>query len=111
MTSNIGSRPIKLSTSTNPLCWSTFMIQSPRYNAKGGCPPYDPVSMYKVLILQAQHHLSGAWMEFLLQNRLPWMRFAAFDPGQKTPDENRTRLLLNTLTESSVPKRVMKVFD
>jgi len=26
--------------------------------AKGGCPPFNPVSMFKVLIVQAQHNLS-----------------------------------------------------
>ena len=27
--------------------------------SKGGRPPFDPVSMFKVLILQTQHNLSG----------------------------------------------------
>ena len=30
--------------------------------AKGGRPPFDPVSMFKALILQAQHNLSDAKM-------------------------------------------------
>lgn len=33
--------------------------------AKGGRPPFDPVSMFKALILQAQHNLSDAKMEFM----------------------------------------------
>lgn len=33
--------------------------------AKGGRPPFDPVSMFKVLIVQAQHNLSDAKMEFM----------------------------------------------
>ena len=79
--------------------------------ARGGRPPYDPVSMFKVLILQAQHNLSDAKMEFMLQDRLSWMRFAGFDLGQKTPDENTIRLFRNKLTESGALKRVMKAFD
>ena len=31
--------------------------------SKGGRPPFDPVSMFKALILQAQHNLSDAKME------------------------------------------------
>jgi transposase, IS5 family len=31
--------------------------------ARGGRPPFDPVSMFKALILQAQHNLSDARME------------------------------------------------
>ena len=78
---------------------------------KGARPPYDPVAMFKVLILQAQHNLSDARMEFMLQDRLSWMRFAGFDLGDKTPDENTIRLFRNKLTESGALKRVMKVFD
>lgn len=32
--------------------------------SKGGRPPFDPVAMFKVLIVQAQHNLSDAKMEF-----------------------------------------------
>ena len=38
--------------------------------AKGGRPPFDPVSMFKALILQAQHNLSDARMEFMIRGRL-----------------------------------------
>ena len=67
--------------------------------------------MFKVLILQAQHNLSDARMELMLQDRLSWMRFAGFDLGQKTPDENTIRLFRNKLTERGALKRVMKAFD
>jgi len=79
--------------------------------AKGGRPPYGPVAMFKVLILQTQHNLSDARTEFMLQDRLSWLRFAGFDLGQKTPDENTIRLFRNRLTESGGLKRVMKAFD
>ncbi|WP_280955364.1 transposase [Cohaesibacter haloalkalitolerans] len=32
--------------------------------SKGGRPPFDPVSMFKVMILQAQDNLSDTKMEF-----------------------------------------------
>ena len=79
--------------------------------AKGGRPPFDPVSMFKVLILQAQHNLSDARMEFMLRDRLSWLRFAGFDLGGRTPDENTIRLFRNKLTDSGALKRVMKAFD
>src|SRR5512135_1153875 len=43
--------------------------------SKGGRPPYDPVTMFKVLILAAQNTVSDARMEFLIRDRLSWMRF------------------------------------
>jgi len=79
--------------------------------AKGGRPPFDPVSMFKALILQAQHNLSDARMEFMIWDRLSLMRFLSFDLGGPTPDENTIRLFRNKLTESGALKRVMKAFD
>jgi len=78
---------------------------------KGGRPPFDPVSMFKALILQAQHNLSDAKMEFMIRDRLSWMRFLDFDLGAPTPDENTIRLFRNKLTETGTLKRVMKAFD
>lgn len=79
--------------------------------SRGGRPPFDPVSMFKALILQAQHNLSDAKMEFMIRDRLSWMRFLDFDLGGPTPDENTIRLFRNKLTETGTLKRVMKAFD
>jgi len=43
-----------------------------RNGAKGGRPPFDPVAMFKVLVVQAQHNLSDARMEFMIRDRLSW---------------------------------------
>jgi IS5 family transposase len=79
--------------------------------SKGGRPPFDPVSMFKVLIVQAQHNLSDARMEFMIRDRLSWMRFLGFDLGAPTPDENTIRLFRNKMTETGTLRRVMKAFD
>ena len=79
--------------------------------SKGGRPPFDPVSMFKALILQAQHNLSDARMEFMIRDRLSWMRFLGFDLGGPTPDENTIRHFRDRLTETGTLKRVMKAFD
>src|SRR3546814_10746050 len=42
--------------------------------SKGGRPPFDPVMMFKILILQAQHNLSDARTEYMIRDRLSWMR-------------------------------------
>ena len=79
--------------------------------SKGGRPAFDPVSMFNALILQAQHNLSDAKMEFMIRDRLSWMRFLGFDLGGSTPDENTIRMFRNKLTETGTLKRVMKAFD
>ena len=91
----------------------TWLVEGLGYGdgSKGGRPPFDPVSMFKALILQAQHNLSDAKMEFMIRDRLSWMRFLGFELGGATPDENTIRHFRNRLTEVGTVKRVMKAFD
>ena len=79
--------------------------------SKGGRPPFDPVSMFKALILQTQHNLSDKRTEFMIRDRLSWMRFLGFELGGPTPDENTIRHFRNRMIETGTLKRVMKAFD
>ena len=88
-----------------------WLVEGLGDGARGGRPPFDPVSMFKALILQAQHNLSDAKMEFMIRDRLSWMRFLRFDLGGPTPDENTIRHFRNRLTETGTLRRVMKAFD
>lgn len=79
--------------------------------SKGGRPPYDPVTMFKVLILAAQNNVSDERMEFLIRDRLSWLRFLGFDLGDRTPDENTIRLFRERLTRSGAIDRLFTEFD
>ena len=79
--------------------------------AKGGRPPYDPVAMLKVLILAAQNNVSDARMEYLIRDRLSWMRFLGFDLGAATPDANTIRLFREKLTEAGALETLFAAFD
>src|SRR5215204_5093489 len=79
--------------------------------AKGGRPPYDPVAMFKALILAAQNNVSDAGMEFLIRDRLSWMRFLGFELGRPTPDENTIRLFREKLTRAGAIRRLFDLFD
>ncbi|CCW18087.1 Mobile element protein [Sphingobium indicum BiD32] len=68
--------------------------------AKGGRLRFDPVSIFKVQVVQAQHNLADARMEFMIRDRLSWMRFFGFDLGGTMPDENTIRHYRSRLTES-----------
>ena len=50
--------------------------------SRGGRPPFDHVFMFKVLILQASHSLSDERTEFLIKDRLSFMRFLGLGPGR-----------------------------
>ena len=67
---------------------------------RGGRPHFDPVAMFKAMVLQVQHNLSDARTEFMIRDRLSWMRFLGFDLGVPMPDENTIRHFRNRLTES-----------
>ena len=79
--------------------------------AKGGRPPYDPVAMLKVLVLAAQNNVADARMEYLIRDRLSWLRFLGFDLGAPTPDANTIRLFREKLTEAGALDRVFADFD
>ena len=55
--------------------------------AKGGRPPFDPVMMLKILIIQAQNNLGDDRTEFLINDRLSFMRFLGLSLGDRVPDD------------------------
>jgi IS5 family transposase len=59
-----------------------------RDQAKGGHPGFDPVLKFRMLVLQTMHGLSLDQTEYLLRDRLSWMRFCELGPGDKVPDAN-----------------------
>lgn len=56
--------------------------------AKGGRPGFDPVLKFKMLVLQALHGLSLQQTDYLVRDRLSWMRFCGLGPGDVVPDAN-----------------------
>lgn len=60
----------------------------PRDAAKGGRPPFDAVLKFRMLVLQALHGLSLEQTEYLVRDRLSWMRFCGLGPGDAVPDAN-----------------------
>ena len=60
---------------------------APRW--KGGRPPFDPVLKFRMLVLQSLPGLSLEQTEYLVRDRLSWMRFCQL--GRKTGCRTRTR--------------------
>lgn len=67
--------------------------------------------MFKVLILAAQNNVSDERMEFLIRDRLSWLRFLGFGLGDRTPDENTIRLFRERLTRSGTIEKLFAKFD
>lgn len=77
--------------------------------AKGARPPYDPVTMLKVLVLAEQNNVSDARMEYLIRDRLSWLRFLGYDLGAPTPDTNTIRVFRERLAAVSLDHRALRV--
>src|SRR3979411_2483817 len=49
-------------------------------------PPFDPVMMFKILVIQTTNNLSDERAEFLINDRLSFMRFLGFGLSDRVPD-------------------------
>jgi transposase len=54
--------------------------------SKGGWPPFDPVLMFKVLVIQTINALSDERTEYLINDRLSFMRFLGLGLSDRVPD-------------------------
>jgi transposase, IS5 family len=70
--------------------------------AKGGRPPYDHVLMFKILILQSSHSLSDERTEYLIKDRLSFMRFLGLSLAQSVPDANSIWNFREALTRGKI---------
>lgn len=79
--------------------------------ARGGRPAFDPVMMFKILILQALNDLSDERAEFLITDRLSFMRFLGLSLGDKTPDRNTIWTFREALKHAGVIDELFAAFD
>jgi transposase len=54
--------------------------------SQGGRPPFDPVMMFKVLVIQAIGNLFDERAEFLINDRMSFMRFLGLGLADRVPD-------------------------
>lgn len=79
--------------------------------AKGGRPPYDCVLMFKVLIVQTINNLSDERAEFLINDRLSFMRFLGIGLNDRVPDARTIWLFREQLTEAGAIDALFGCFD
>ena len=78
---------------------------------RGGRPPHDPVMMFKIMILQALYSLSDDKAEFMIRDRLSFMRFLGLSLGDPVPDAKTIWLFRERLKEKDVIERLFERFD
>lgn len=77
----------------------------------GGRPPYDPVMMLKVLVIQTANNLSDERTEFLINDRLSFMRFLGLGLSDRVPDARTIWLFRERLTKAGTIKTLFERFD
>ena len=68
--------------------------------SKGGRPAFDHVLMFKVLVLQASHSLSDERTEYLIRDRLSFMRFLGLRLADTVLDANTIWTFREALTRA-----------
>ncbi len=66
--------------------------------SKGGRPPFDPMLMFKILMIQTLNNLSDKRTEHLPNDRLSFMRFLGLGLSDRVPDAKTTGLFRERLT-------------
>ena len=79
--------------------------------SKGGRPPLDPVMMFKVLVIQATNNLSDDRTEFLINDRLSFMRFLGLGLSDRVPDAKTIWSFRERLTKAGAIKALFARFD
>ena len=76
--------------------------------AQGGRPPYDPVMMFKILVVQAHNNLSDERSEFLINDRLSFMRFLGLGLGDRVPDARTIWAFRERLVKANAIERLFR---
>jgi IS5 family transposase len=91
---------------------SALEAAAPRADrSKGGRPAFDHVLMFKVLILQAMHALSDERTEFLIKDRLSFMRFLDLGLADSVPDANTIWTFREALKKAGAVDALFRRFD
>lgn len=78
---------------------------------KGGRPPFDLLMMFKILVLQALYDLSDDQAEFVINDRLSFMRFIGLGLGDKVPDAKTIWLFREHLVQARAIDNLFARFD
>jgi len=79
--------------------------------ARGGRPPYDPVLMFRVLVLQTLYTLSDDQTEYQIRDRLSFMRFLGLALEDRVPDAKTIWLFREQLTNAGAVEQLFACFD
>lgn len=96
--------------------WESFRpvlkkaLKKPR-KSSAGRKAFDPVLMFKIVVLESLYNLSDQQMEFQIRDRLSFMRFLGLSMDDRVPDEKTIWLFKDTLAQRKVTEKLFARFD
>jgi len=79
--------------------------------SKGGRPPFDPALMFKVLVMQTLNNLSDERTEYLINDRLSFMRLLGQGLSDRVPYAKTVWLFRECLTQAGAIDGLFNCFD
>lgn len=76
----------------------------------GGRPRFDPVMMFKILLLQQWYGIADENTEYLVNDRLSFQRFLGLGLGDKVPDSTTIWSFREALTQAGTLDEVFGLF-
>jgi len=75
-----------------------------------GPKPYDPLLMFKILILQRYYNLSDEQIEYQILDRLSFCRFLGISINDRVPDEKTVWDFRDRLLSKGLDKELFELF-
>jgi IS5 family transposase len=93
--------------------WEVFrpQLESIRRNALVGRKGFDVVLMFKILILQSLYNLADDTMEYMIRDRLSFMRFLGINLFDVVPDAKTIWKFREQLTEANLIRPLFDKFE
>ncbi len=95
--------------------WEEFVsvlqtVHEKERKSNAGRKPYDPLLMFKVLILQSLYNLADDQVEYQIRDRLSFMRFLGLQIEDRVPDAKTVWLFRERLKELGLVERLFNRF-
>lgn len=78
--------------------------------SNAGRPGFDPLLMFKVLILQNLYNLADGQTEFQIRDRFTFMRFLGLTPESRIPDEKTIWLFRESVKARDLHDKLFETF-
>ena len=79
--------------------------------SSAGRKPYDAILMFKILVLQTLHNLADEQLEYLIRDRLSFMRFLDLGLEDPVPDATTVWLFREALAKAGLVAKLFALFN